>query len=173
MQHFHNIIFQDFRIPSPPLALFVVMLPKAHLTSHSRLSGSRCDHIIMAIWAILYSSSVYSCHLFLISSASGRSILFPLEVGCKNQKSLLLARREKNWPRTYWRTREACQSQLQEAGCAFGGFICITFLICGGKLVIVSVSPSRCSKPEKVWSTIALTPSILSHSGVEVLESRC
>ena len=28
-------------IPSPPLALFVVMLPKAHLTSHSRMCGSR------------------------------------------------------------------------------------------------------------------------------------
>ena len=28
-------------IPSPPLALFVVMLPKACLTSHSRMSGSR------------------------------------------------------------------------------------------------------------------------------------
>ena len=28
-------------IPSPPLALFVVMLPKAHLTSHSRMPGSR------------------------------------------------------------------------------------------------------------------------------------
>ena len=28
-------------IPSPPLALFVVMLPKAHLTSHSRMFGSR------------------------------------------------------------------------------------------------------------------------------------
>ena len=28
-------------IPSPPLALFVVMLPKAHLTSHSRMSDSR------------------------------------------------------------------------------------------------------------------------------------
>ena len=28
-------------IPSPPLALFVVMLPKAHLTSGSRLFGSR------------------------------------------------------------------------------------------------------------------------------------
>ena len=28
-------------IPSPPLALFVVMLPKAHLTSHSRTSGSK------------------------------------------------------------------------------------------------------------------------------------
>ena len=28
-------------IPSPPLALFIVMLPKAHLTSHSRMSCSR------------------------------------------------------------------------------------------------------------------------------------
>ena len=28
-------------IPSPPVALFVVMLPKAHLTLHSRMSGSR------------------------------------------------------------------------------------------------------------------------------------
>ena len=28
-------------IPSPPLALFVVMLPKACLTSHSRISGFR------------------------------------------------------------------------------------------------------------------------------------
>ena len=28
-------------IPSPPLALSLVMLPKAHLTSHSRMSGSR------------------------------------------------------------------------------------------------------------------------------------
>ena len=28
-------------IPAPPLALFVVMLSKAHLISHSRMSGSR------------------------------------------------------------------------------------------------------------------------------------
>ena len=28
-------------IPSPLLALFIVMLPKAHLSSHSRMSGSR------------------------------------------------------------------------------------------------------------------------------------
>ena len=28
-------------IPLPPLALFIVMLSKAHLTSHSRMSGSR------------------------------------------------------------------------------------------------------------------------------------
>ena len=56
------------------------MLPKTCLTSHSRMSGSR--------WTIkhrdylghedlfLYSSSVYSCHLFLISSASVRSMSF-------------------------------------------------------------------------------------------------
>ena len=32
-------------IPSPPLALFVLMLPKAHLTSHSRMSAlCECSH---------------------------------------------------------------------------------------------------------------------------------
>ena len=67
-------------IPSPPLALFVVMLPKAHLTSHSRMSGSRW--VITPLWlfgwwwTFLYSSSVYSCHLFFISSASVRPIPF-------------------------------------------------------------------------------------------------
>ena len=67
-------------IPSPPLALFVVMLSKAHLTSHSRMSGSRS--VITPSWlsgswrSFLYSSSVYSYHLFLISSASVRSIPF-------------------------------------------------------------------------------------------------
>ena len=61
-------------IQSPPLALFLVMLPKAHLTLHSRMSGSRW--VITAAWlsgscrSFLYSSSVYSCHLFLISSVS-------------------------------------------------------------------------------------------------------
>ena len=35
-------------IPSPPLALFVVMLPKAHLTLHSRISGSRW--VITPLW---------------------------------------------------------------------------------------------------------------------------
>ena len=29
-------------IPLPPLALFVVMFPKAHVTLHSKMSGSRC-----------------------------------------------------------------------------------------------------------------------------------
>ena len=61
-------------IPSPPLALFIVMLPKAHLISHFRMSGSRW--VITPLWlsgswrSFLYSSSVHSCHLFLISSAS-------------------------------------------------------------------------------------------------------
>ena len=68
-------------IPSPPLALFVVMLPKAHLTSHSRMSGSRwviTPSCLSGSWrSLLYSSSVYYCHLFLISSASVRSIPFP------------------------------------------------------------------------------------------------
>ena len=57
-------------MPSPPLALFVVMLSKAHLTSHSKMSGSRL--VITSSWlsgswrSFLYSPSVYSCHLFLI-----------------------------------------------------------------------------------------------------------
>jgi len=61
-------------IPSTPLALFVVMLPKVHLTSQSRMSG--CRWMITPLWlprllkSFLYTSSVYSCQLFLISSAS-------------------------------------------------------------------------------------------------------
>ena len=67
-------------MPSPPLALFIVMLSKAHLTSHSRMSGSRW--VIIPSWLswswrpFLYSPSVYSYHFFLISSASLRSISF-------------------------------------------------------------------------------------------------
>ena len=34
-------IWNSLAVPSPPLALFVVMLSKAHLTLHSRMSGSR------------------------------------------------------------------------------------------------------------------------------------
>ena len=56
------------------------MLPKHHLTSHSKRSGSRW--VIIPSWlsgswrSFLHSSSVYSCHLFLISSASVRFITF-------------------------------------------------------------------------------------------------
>ena len=66
--------------PTPLLALLVVMIPKDHLTFHSWMYGSRW--VITPSWlsgswrAFLYSSSVYTCHLFLISSASVRSIPF-------------------------------------------------------------------------------------------------
>ena len=67
-------------IPSPPLALFVVMLPKAHMTLDSKIFGSRWVTIPLSFsgswWSFLYSSSVYSCYLFLISSAFVRSIPF-------------------------------------------------------------------------------------------------
>ena len=65
-------------ILSPPLALFIVMLPKAHLISHSRVSGSRwviTPSWLSGSWRSFLYSSVYSCYL-LISSASVRSIPF-------------------------------------------------------------------------------------------------
>ena len=64
-------------IPFPPLALFIVMLSKAHLTLHSRMSGSRS--VITPSWSsvlwrsFLYSSFVYSHHLFLISGEGNGS----------------------------------------------------------------------------------------------------
>ena len=66
-------------IPSPPLALFVGMLSKAHLTSHSRISGSRwviTPSWLSGSWSSFLYSSVYFYHLFLIFSASVRSIPF-------------------------------------------------------------------------------------------------
>ena len=45
-------------IPSPPLALFLVILPEAHLTSHSTLSGSR--------WVITPSWLSRSLRSFLV-----------------------------------------------------------------------------------------------------------
>ena len=57
-------------ISSPPLALFVVMLSKAHLTSHSRMSRwVITPSWLYGSWSSFLYSSVYSCHLFLISSA--------------------------------------------------------------------------------------------------------
>ena len=54
-------------IPSPPLALFIVMLPKAYLTSHSRMSGSR--------WVITPSWLSESWRTFLCSSSVVHGIL--------------------------------------------------------------------------------------------------
>ena len=86
----NTLIASSFRIwnssagiPSPPLALFVVILPQAHLTLHSRMSDSRW--VITSLWlsrslrSFLCISSVYSCYHFLISSASISSIPFVLD----------------------------------------------------------------------------------------------
>ena len=56
-------------IPSPPLALFIVMLSKAYLTLCSKMSGPTL--VITSSWlsglwrSFLYSFSMYSCYLFL------------------------------------------------------------------------------------------------------------
>ena len=75
LQHFHSIIFRIWNnstgIPSPPLALFIVMIPKAHLTSHSMMSGFR--------WAITPSWLSGSWRSFLYSSAV---FLSPLNIVC-------------------------------------------------------------------------------------------
>ena len=67
------------RIPWPSLALFVVMFPKAQLTSHPRISGPRW--VITPSWlpgslrSSLHSSFVYFCHLFLTFSASETKVM--------------------------------------------------------------------------------------------------
>ena len=70
-------------IPSPPLALFIVMFPKAQLTSHSRMSGSRW--VITPSWSsgslrsLLYSSSVYS--IYYIKKVLQESMLYVCKFG--------------------------------------------------------------------------------------------
>ena len=94
-------------IPLPPLALFVVMLPKVHLNSHSRMSGSRW--VITPLWlsgswrSFLYSSSVYSCHLFLISSGS---VLWFCVCGCGYRADLVMV---------FWSFSKHCQILFQKS----------------------------------------------------------
>ena len=61
-----------------PVALFIGMLPKAPLNSHSRMSASRWHHhgYLGHKDLFVYSSSVFPCHLFLISTAFVRSLPF-------------------------------------------------------------------------------------------------
>ena len=67
-------------IPSLPLALFIMMLPKNCFSWHWRMSGFRW--VITPSWlprswkSFLYSSLMYCYHLLLISFASVRSISF-------------------------------------------------------------------------------------------------
>ena len=75
-----RILNSSAEIPLPPLALLTAVLPKAHLTSHSRMSGSGCvatpSWLLLSSISFLYNYSVYSFYLFLISSTSIRSLLF-------------------------------------------------------------------------------------------------
>ena len=67
-------------MPSPPLSLLLDKLSNAHLTSLSRMSGSRSATTLSGLSvtsrSFWYNSSVYSCHLFLMSYSSVRSVPF-------------------------------------------------------------------------------------------------
>ena len=73
-----RIFNSSARILPPLLALFVVIFPMIHLNSHSSMSGSKQvtkpSWLTWSIRSFLHSSSEYSCHLFLISYASVRSL---------------------------------------------------------------------------------------------------
>ena len=63
-------------IPSPALALFIVLLPKAHLTLHSRMSGSRW----VATLSWLFGSLRPLCTVLLcILATSSQSLLLLLD----------------------------------------------------------------------------------------------
>ena len=83
VQPFNNIIFKIWNssvgIWSPPPALLIVMLPKAHLTIYSRMSGSRwvtSPSWFSRLLRSFFYSSVFSCHFLFISFASASSLLF-------------------------------------------------------------------------------------------------
>ena len=75
-----RVLNSSTEILSHQIALLTTVLPKAHLTSHSRMSGSGWlttpSQLSSSLKSLLYSSSMYSFHLLLISSASTRSLPF-------------------------------------------------------------------------------------------------
>ena len=122
------------------------MLPKAHLTSHSRTSGSRW--MITPLWlsgswrSFLYSSSVYSCHLFLISSASVWSLLFlsfiePIFAWNIPLLSLIFLKRSLVFPillfssiSLHWSLRKTFLSLLAIFGTLHSNRYILPFLLC-------------------------------------------
>ena len=72
-----RILNRSAVIPLPPLAFFVVILPKAYSVLPSNISSSRWVTTLLCLSGslrpFLYGSSVYSCHSFLISFVSVRS----------------------------------------------------------------------------------------------------
>ena len=129
-------------IPSPPLALFTV----AHLTLHPRMSGSNpmiTPSQLSGSWrSFLYSSSVYSYHLFLISSASVRSIPFlsfivPIFAWNVPLVSLIFLKRSLVFPillfssiSLHWSLRKAFLSLLAILGTLHSNWYIFPFLLC-------------------------------------------
>ena len=147
---------------SPPLALFIAILPKAHLTSHSRMSGSRW--VITPSWLsgpwrfFLYSSSVYSCYLFSISSASVRFLPFlsfiePIFAWNVPLVSLIFLKRTLVFPillfplfSFHWSLRKAFLSLL--------AFETVSDFIFGGSIITAGMKlKDAYSLEEKLWST--------------------
>ena len=99
-----RILNSSAGIPLPPLALFIIMLSKAFLTSQSRMSSSRW--VATTAWLsrslrhFLNSSFVYSCHLLLLSSASVRSLWF-LSLLCPSLHEMFPLYLQFSW-RDFW-----------------------------------------------------------------------
>ena len=81
----NSIIFHDFKKlswdPITSISFVGSNASQGPLDFKPRMSGSRWSTTpswLSVIKTFFYSSSVYSCHLFLISSASGRSMPFLL-----------------------------------------------------------------------------------------------
>ena len=136
----------SIEIPSPPLALFIVMLLKVHLTSHSRMFGSRWvitpSCLFGPLRSFLYNSSMYSCHLFLISSASVRFILFlsfivPIFAWNVPLVSLIFLKRSLDFPillfssiSLHWSLRKAFLSLLAILETLHSNGYIFPFLLC-------------------------------------------
>ena len=80
-----QIIF--YYVPSPPPALFIVMLPKAHLTLHPRMSGSRwvtTPSWLSGSWRVFFCTvllcilATSSYYLLLVRSMPFLSSIVPI-----------------------------------------------------------------------------------------------
>ena len=67
-----RILNSSAGIPSPPLALFIVMLPKVHLTSHSKMSGSRWaitpSWLSGSLWSF-YTKKLYKVLMCILATS--------------------------------------------------------------------------------------------------------
>ena len=116
-----------------------------YIYTHTHMSGSRW--VITPLWlsgslrSFLYSSSVYSCHLFLISCAFIRSVLFcpllcPLCMKCSLgisdffKRSLIFPILLFSSIALYWSVRKAFLSLLAILGTLHSNGYIFPFLLC-------------------------------------------